>query len=152
MLWSKSLGAKAVGPVYKRMKRERFMSDAMPRFSYRFVTQSNRRVLCIEEDGRVIHEVTDVMAFYEVFGYRRESTHTDMLPDEVIWSEYVANSSADFSHCVQMHLVQYLKEHSEAFNARYGAIYDKLVAMHEELRASRGVSCFACRAFRAGEG
>lgn len=125
------------------------MSDAMPRFTYRFVTRSNRRVLCIEEGGRIIHEVSHALGFYEVFGYRPESIHADILPDEFIWSEYVANAAADFSPCVQIHIVEYLREHSEAFNARYGAIYDKLVAMHDELRASKGASCFACRALRA---
>jgi hypothetical protein len=126
------------------------MSDTMPRFSYRFVTKANRRVLCIEEGGKVIHNVTDVSGFYRVFGYRPESTHANVLPDEFIWSEYVANSSADFSPCVQMHIVEYLKDHSEAFNEQYGAIYDQLVAMHEELRASRG-ACFACKTFRGNQ-
>lgn len=128
------------------------MSDTMPRFSYRFVTRSNRRVLCIEEGGRVIHEVTDVPGFYQAFGYRPESTHADMLPDEFIWSEYIANPSGDFSGCVQIHIVEYLKAHSRTFNECYGAIYDQLVAMHEEHKAHSGVVCFACRVMEASDG
>ncbi len=125
------------------------MSDAVPHFNYRFVTRSNRRVLCIEEGGRVIHEVSHAMGFYQVFGFRPESMHADMLPDEFIWAEYVANASADFSPCIQMHIIEYLKEHSETFNERYGAIYDKLVAKHQEMKTARGTSCFACSALRA---
>lgn len=121
------------------------MSVEMPRFSYRFVTRSNRRVLCIEEGGHVIHEVGDLMGFYKVFGYRPETTHANVLPDEFIWSEYVSKSSADFSPCIQMHIVEYLKAHSDIFNEKYGAIYDKLVARHKELKETRGTSCFACR-------
>ena len=128
------------------------MSDALPHFKYRFVTRANRRVLCIEEGGQVIHEVTNARDFYEVFGYRPESAHSDMLPDEFIWSEYVANSAADFSPCVQMHIVQYLRAHSDAFNERYGAIYDRLVAVHEELKTSRGAACVACRVSGASGG
>jgi hypothetical protein len=122
------------------------MSDAMPRFSYRFVTRSNRRVLCIEESGHVIHEVSDVMGFYRVFGYRPETTHANVLPDEFIWSEYISKSSADFSPCIQMHIVEYLKAHSDIFNEKYGGLYDRLVAAHKELKEARGTACFACQA------
>lgn len=126
------------------------MDLVMPRFRYRYVEIENRRVLCIEEDGEIIHEVRNVRDFYQMFGYQPESLHPDMLPDEFIWFQYVNNTPADFTSRIQRHIMEYLKLHSEAFNRKYGAIYDRLIAIHEAQNAKRGASCFACK--RCGTG
>ncbi len=122
------------------------MGVSMPRFSYHFAARGNRRVLCIEEGGEIIHEIGDLKDFYQTFGYQPESLHADMLPDEFVWSEYINNASADFASCIQMHIIEYLRRHCEVFNEKYGAIYDQLVAAHEELKLKRGMACFACKA------
>ncbi len=119
---------------------------AMPRFRYRFVTIQNRRVPCIEADGKIIHEIGDLDEFYRAFGYTPEASRAGLLPDEFIWTEYINGSDVDFSPCVQMHIAEYLKQHSEVFNRQYGDRWESAVAAHAELREKRGgVHCFACR-------
>lgn len=121
------------------------MQDAMPHFRYRFVNILNRRVPCIEAGGKIVHEISSLEEFYGMFGYTPETSRSGILPDEFIWAEYINNPDADFSLCIQMHIAEYLRKHSEAFNKEYGDRWESWVAAHAELREKRGAACPACR-------
>lgn len=121
------------------------MSSVMPHFKFHYVDVSGSRVLCIETGGRIIHEILNLQEFYRVFGYRAQPEQPDELPDEFIWSEYVNNPAADFSSCIQMHIVDYLKKHSDVFNKEFAEQYENWVAEHAEVRSKMGISCIACR-------
>lgn len=122
------------------------MSSVMPHFKFRFADVSGARVLCIEAGGKVFCEVSNPGEFYHVFGYRADTAQPpDLLPDEFLWVEYVNNPKADFSSCMQIHIIEYLKKHSESFMIQFGARCEKWIADHARLRAKIGVSCIACR-------
>lgn len=118
----------------------------MPRFTYRYANVLNRRVPCIEADGKIIHEIRNLDEFYGMFGYTPDSGREGLLPDEFIWAEYINSADADFSPCIQMHIAEYLRKHSEAFNKEYGDCWDSWVANHAKFREKTGVPCVACRA------
>lgn len=122
------------------------MQDPMPHFKYRFLDLSRRHVPCIEAGGKVIHEIEHLREFYGMFGYTREVSASGLLPDEFIWSEYTGRTGGDFTPCIQIHIIEYLLKHSDAFRAEYGARCEKLLADHAASRAERGVACAACRA------
>lgn len=118
----------------------------MPRFRYRFITIQNRRVPCIEADGKIIHEIADLDEFYRAFGYTPEASRAGVLPDEFIWAEYINSTDADFSPCIQMLIAEYLMQQSEAFANQYRDRWECIVVTHAELRDKRGgTRCFACR-------
>ncbi len=122
------------------------MSSVMPHFKFGFTNISGARVLCIESGGKVLCEVSDPGEFYRVFGYRADpAQQPDLLPDEFLWAEYVNNPVADFSACLQIHIVDYLRKHSPSFMQEFGKHYEQWIADHASLRATRGKSCIACR-------
>ena len=122
------------------------MSDVMPHFKFNYVDISGRRLLRIEAGGKVLHDVENLNEFYQVFGYRADpEMQADLLPDEFVWAEYINKPQADFSSCVQVHIIEYLNAHSEVFKSEYGHHFDKWIADHAHARAERGVCCVACR-------
>lgn len=121
------------------------MQNPMPYFKYRFVNISNKRVPCIETGGRIIHEIRNLDEFYKMFGYTREVSKAGLLPDEFIWSEYIKDSNEEFSDCLQMHIVQYLRMYSKEFNREYGDQADAWLAEHINAKARRGIVC-KCKA------
>jgi hypothetical protein len=44
-----------------------------------------------------------------------------------------------------MHIIEYLKKHSDVFRKRFGDQYEGWMEAHAEVRAQRGVACAACR-------
>lgn len=121
------------------------MTDEMPYFKFHYLDISGRRTLCIEAGGRIIHEISNLHEFYDLFGYPGGPGQSDQLPDEFIWSEYVNNPQADFSDCIQVHIVEYLKAYSKTFNAEFGDRYDKWLADHVSARANNNLVCIACK-------
>ncbi len=121
------------------------MADVIPHFKFHYLDISGRRTLCIETGGRIIHEISNLHEFYDVFGYPGKSGQADQLPDEFIWSEYVNNPQADFSDCIQVHIVEYLKKHSEIFNTEFGERCENWLADHVKTRSANGTACIACR-------
>ncbi len=121
------------------------VQETMPRFKYRYANLLNRRVPCIEAEGKIIHEIRNLDEFYGMFGYTPDASRAGLLPDEFIWAEYINNADSDFSPCIQMHIAEYLKKHSDAFNQAYGDRWDRWVAEHDKLRGSRGALCVVCR-------
>lgn len=122
------------------------MSDVIPHFKFHYVDISGRRLLRIEAGGKVFHDVENLKEFYQVFGYGADpEMHTDVLPDEFIWAEYINNPQADFSSCIQVHIIEYLNAHSEAFQSEYGKHFGKWMDDHANAKAKSGVLCVACR-------
>lgn len=121
------------------------LSNVMPHFKFHYVDISGRRSLCIETGGRIIHEILNLQEFYSEFGYRAAPGQPDELPDEFIWSEYVNNPAADFSPCIQIHILQYLKKHSDVFNMEFAGQFENLIADHVKAKGKTGISCIACR-------
>ena len=121
------------------------MHNPIPHFKYRFVNISSRRIPCIETCGRVIHEIRNLEEFYSLFGYSPEMSKAGVLPDEYIWAEYIKDSSADFTPCIQMHIIEYLRKHSIAFNKEYGDQCESWIAEHDKIKTERGIACAACR-------
>jgi hypothetical protein len=125
--------------------RGRILSRVIPHFNYRFVNVSRKRVPCIEVDGKVFHEIRELDRFYAYFGFSPATCRPDMLPDEFIWSEYTNSPSERFSDCVQIHIMRYLKDHSDTFNREYGELFDALLARHVTNMAQMGEFCIACK-------
>ncbi len=122
------------------------MSSVMPHFKFRFADISGARVLCVESGGKIFCEVPRPSEFYHVFGYPADpAQQPGLLPDEFLWTEYVNNPKADFSSCMQIHIIEYLKKHSELFMTEFGEHCDKWIADHVTLREKKGISCIACR-------
>lgn len=121
------------------------MHSLIPHFKYRFATISNKLVACIESDKKVIHEILNLDEFYSVFGYTQEISQTGVLPDEFIWAEYIKGSSADFSSCIQIHIIEYLRKYSDTFQKEYGSQCDSWIAAHNEVMVEKGAACVACR-------
>jgi len=121
------------------------MQDPMPYFKYRYVNILNKRIPCIETGGKIIHEIRDLEEFYRMFGYTPQASKAGLLPDEFIWSEYTNNAAADYSSCIQMHIVEYLGKHSDTFRQEYGTRWQNWLADHAKSREARGGGCVACR-------
>lgn len=98
----------------------------------------------IEIDGECVHELHDLDAFYQVFGYSAEVSKAGILPDEFIWDKYIKDNSR-YTHCLQIHLIDYLKSHSEAFRKKYGVHADVWITYHAKSTAVKNDLCAACR-------
>ncbi len=122
------------------------MSDVIPHFKYHYVDISGRRLLRIEAEGKIFHEVENLNEFYQVFGYRIDpAQQPDLLPDEFIWAEYVNDPKSDLSSCIQVHIIEYLNTHSDCFRKEFGGHFERWMANHANIRAKQGKSCIACR-------
>ena len=96
----------------------------------------------IEADGKVVHQVKDILKFYAVFGYTKAMAKAGVLPEEFMWSEYIY---PQYSPCIQANIIKYLNKHSTTFIEEYGEQSKQWLADHSTTREGRGVSCAACR-------
>lgn len=96
----------------------------------------------IEVNGEAIHQIVDVMTFYEALGYTREIQSSGMMPEEFIWEEYVRHGSRKSIGCLNAKLTEYLKLHSAAFVEKFGNEIDVLLEICHAADRSGG----ACRA------
>jgi hypothetical protein len=115
----------------------------IPHFKYTSPKQSNNLTARIEVGVRIIHVIEDLSEFYKVFGYSLDMAKAGVLPDEFIWEEYIKNS--DYTACMQMRIIEYLRMHSDAFMKEFGDQCDKWISVHEAIRAETGMECVACR-------
>jgi hypothetical protein len=114
----------------------------IPRFNY--VSRSGQPHFGdIVADGETFHHVNKPDEFYAAFGYTEELAKTGVLPDEFIWTEYIKDER--LAPCAQMHIMEYLIEHSSKFAELYGDEYRVLVLEHVRARAARGYPCYACK-------
>lgn len=120
-------------------------NNTVPHFKYHSASIANRQAASIEVEGKAIHKIENPDKFYKEFGYTQDMARAGILPDEFIWSEYTNNSSADFTACIQIHIIEYLIKHSETFRKTYGEKCEGWLAAHEAEAAAKGIACVACR-------
>jgi len=100
---------------------------------------------CIQAKGEFIHEITSLDEFYKAFGYTQDMNKDGVLPEEFIWDEYIKDSTAKSTACYQMHIIKYLKKHSDTFRKQFGDLYEGWLADLARLRAEAGLNCVDCR-------
>jgi hypothetical protein len=99
----------------------------------------------IEIDGKCVHKIKDIDAFYKEFGYTAEMAMAGILPEEFIWQKYIKDNQTKYTHCLQIHLIEYLKKHSDAFRKQNGAQSDAWIAAHAKTGTTENEICFTCR-------
>ena len=121
------------------------MPNNIPHFKYRKINGYGKNLICIEVDGKVIHEVQNLYDFYKTFGFTEELGKSGILPEEFIWTEYVKDNEANYFACTQMHIIDYLKRFSELFRETYGAQCDSWIAAYAKSTATRDKKCVSCK-------
>lgn len=122
------------------------MQIKIPHFKYSIATDSSSHVLFIEADGKVIHEADSSEEFYKTFGYNQELKNSGVLPEEFIRKEYVKDNELNYYFaCMQMHIIDYLRDYSVQFRETYGNQCDSWIAAYAEIVATRGEKCAPCR-------
>jgi hypothetical protein len=119
------------------------MHQPMPHFKYLPFSRSSNQMPSIAVEGEVIHIIEKLDKFYEAFGYTQDMAKAGVLPEEFIWHEY--NKYPTFSACMQIHIIEFLREHSKTFAMKYGNQYEDWIDAHAIVRAERGSACVACR-------
>ncbi len=97
----------------------------------------------IEEDGKDIHHVADIDAYYSVFGYTREMRKSGILPEEFIWETYIRKNCL---RCLKMHMIEYLMRNSESFREKYQEQYQQWLENYrkEKDTANCARKCLEC--------
>lgn len=118
-------------------------TTTIPHFNYIVNSPKHQHYRCIVAGNDVIDKIDNLDEFYKTFGYTHDIAKTGILADEFIWNEYVKDIR--FEACMQMHIIEYLNNHSPKFRELYGNQYEVLVNKHAEAREARGFACTACR-------
>lgn len=122
------------------------MRTPIPHFKYRPKPLSNAHYGSIELGGEVIHKIEDLGEFHKAFGYTSDIAKAGVLPDEFIWEQYIEDSAKNCKTCFQLHIIEYLIEHSVSFRKKYEAQCEDWIAAHKEARSLRGeIVCPACK-------
>lgn len=121
------------------------MQTQIPHFKRRAGGGADKYFEMIEMNGERIHKIENLGAFYEAFGYTPDTAKTGILPDEFIWDEYIKNAALAYTECLQIHIIEYLREHCGTFMKMYREQSESWIASHAETIASRGILCPACR-------
>ena len=122
------------------------MQVQIPHFKYSISTDPINPVLSIEADGKVIHEEACSDEFYKAFGYNQQLKNAGVLPEEFISKEYIKDNEINYYlACMQMHIIDYLKNYSEPFKASYADQCDNWISGYAEIVATRGEKCASCR-------
>jgi hypothetical protein len=121
------------------------MQNKIPHFQFHTVKNSSSYASCIEMDGEVIHYISNPDEFFKEFGYTADMRMAGVLPEEFIWDEYVKDPVSKFITCRQIHMIRFLKKHSDTFIRKYGNQCENWLATYAKVTAASGVACFACR-------
>jgi hypothetical protein len=134
--------------IYKLLVKHG-MQLQIPHFNYYAKRVSSKSLWCFEADGEVVYETSnteDLDKFYRVFGYTREMGMAGILPEEFIWTEYIkGEATAKYTACYQMHIIEYLKNHSAKFRNLYGVECEKWLVAHAEAKVAEDALCVACK-------
>jgi len=122
------------------------MPIKIPHFKHCYRDASSKHHEFIEADGELIHKIEDQDEFYKTFGFTIDMAKAGVLPDEFIWEEYIKDSVTKYTACLQMHIIEYLRKHSDTFTRKYGDQYEDWIAAHAEARTAKGELCFTCKA------
>ena len=121
------------------------MLNNIPHFKYHKANSPSYHSLCIEVDGKVIHEIDNLDEFYKTFGYTQAERHAGVLPEEFIWEKYVKENGENYFACKQMHLIDYLKRCSWVFRNTYGNLCEHWVAFYANSMHTKSDKCAACK-------
>jgi hypothetical protein len=116
----------------------------IPHFKHNNRCNGRHQTGYIEVDGEVIHPIKDLDEFFKTFGYTKEINMKGILPDEFIWDEYIKDG-AKHTECLQIHLIDYLRTHSETFRQKYGAQCGKWIAALAEPIKENSELCITCK-------
>lgn len=97
----------------------------------------------IEVDGECIHTLENLDEFYKVFGYTADVAKAGILPEEFVWETYIKGNEK-YTHCLQIHLIQYLNTYSPAFIKKYGDQSGAWLAVHATSVTGRNQTCATC--------
>lgn len=121
------------------------MQIQIPHFRRRAGNGMDRHSEFIEMDGECIHKIENLDDFYKAFGYTEDIAKSGLLPEEFIWEEYIKGNALVFTECLQVHIIEYLRKHSDKFKHKYGEQAMNWIAAYAKTISSRGMSCAACR-------
>ena len=122
------------------------MQINIPHFKYSTSTGSGSPVLTIEADGKVVHEADSLDEFYKTFGYTQELKQAGVSPEDFLRDEYVKDNQLNYYFaCMQMHIIDYLRNCSEQFRKAHGDQCNGWIAAYAEVVATRAEKCAPCR-------
>jgi len=121
------------------------MKKSLPKITYNLSRPMSERYRGIEVNGELIHWIDDTDKFYELFGFTPDMRKAGILPEEFIWDEYIDKRKFDFSPCMQIQIIQYLREHSKNFLRKYGHQCEKWLAAHVTNRGAIHDVCETCK-------
>ncbi len=121
------------------------MQNSSPRFTFRSKSPASNSECHIEMEQKVIHVIDNLSIFYKEFGYSAEFAKHGTLADEFIWKNYIDGRAAKYSACYQLHIIEYLRNHSRSFVEQYGEQSKLWIAEHTEARKAGGEPCYACK-------
>lgn len=121
------------------------MKNILPDITYNLYNPANEMYRYIEVNGEVVHWIEDPDKFYEIFGFTQDMRRAGVLPEEFIWGEYRNNRKFDFTACMQIQIIEYLRMHSHKFLQKYGSQCEKCLAALAQMRASTDSVCPTCK-------
>jgi hypothetical protein len=121
------------------------MNESIPKFSYNLHCASDLNYRCITIDGRAIHWIEDAHKFYKLFGLTPEIRKTGILPEEFICNEYTNNRHSNFTACMQIQIIEYLRIHSREFMQKHGNNCGKWITALTRSRAVSHAMCLSCK-------
>ena len=121
------------------------MQKPLPEITYNLFSPSSENYRSIEVNGEVIHWIDDAEKFYEIFGYTQDMRKARVLPSEFVWDEYINNREFDFTACIQIQIIEYLRVHSHDFLKKYGNQCEEWLAALVKMRGVRPEVCAACK-------
>lgn len=121
------------------------MQKSTPNFKYHLSNPGSEKYLGIEMNGEIVHWIEDTEKFFGIFGFSEDMRQNGVLPEEFIWGEYTNNRTFDFTACLQMQIIEYLRMHSRKFLQKYGDQCETWLAELASMRTVRHDVCENCK-------
>ncbi len=121
------------------------MQNTLPSITYNLSNPSSEKYRSIEVNGEIIHWIEDIDKFYKLFGYTQNMKDAGVLPQEFISDEFTSNHEYDFTVCMQIQIIEYLRINSHAFSLKYGNQCERWLSDLEEIRAFNPSVCMTCK-------
>ena len=116
--------------------------NTIPKFKYHLSNPCSEKYRGIEVNGEIIHWIENTDKFVELFGYTQDMRKTGVLPEEFIWNEYINKRDFDFTACIQVQIIEYLRVHSQKFLQKYGKTMRGMVSgSYKNARLKRRRMC-----------
>jgi hypothetical protein len=121
------------------------MKKRLPDIAYHLFSPLSEKYRGIEVNGEVIHWIEDTDKFYELFGYTSDMRKSAVPPEEFVKAEYADNPHFDFTACMQIQIIEYLRMHSHKFLQKYGNQCEEWLAALAGMRSSNPETCTTCK-------